>query len=238
MTAAHSVARPARRAVIAAAVAVAGSLLAPATARAEPSNQTLVLTGLAMAPPTYLLGVTLHEGSHALAAVTTGATVDILHLFPPGRDPSGTWRFGWTYVRGLRTTGDRVWFYLAPKATDAALIGGFAALVFTGAWPGNRYGQLALTVIATGLWVDFAKDVVLFAPTNDVVKAFDLLELTGWRQIPTRLAYAGMAVGLGLIVARGYQRTFDRSEDGSTIAPAMRASAALTRVFPIATGRF
>jgi hypothetical protein len=181
-----------------------------ASARAEPSDQRLVLTGIAMAPPTYVLGVTLHEGSHALAALLVGARVEQLHLFPPGIDPgTHAFRFGWTYVRGLRTRGDQVAFYLAPKVTDVALLGGFAALVLTGAWPHNAYGQLALTVLATGLWVDFSKDVVLFSRTNDVVKIFDLWCIKGWRQIPARLVYAGIVVGLGALVARGYERTFD-----------------------------
>ena len=191
----------------------------PAAAHAEPSDRALVLTGLALAPPTYLVGVSLHEGSHALAALMVGATVDSLHLFPPGRDPSTrTFRWGWTYVHGLRSDGQRTAFYIAPKVTDAALLGGFAALVFTGAWPHNRYGQLALTVFATGLWIDFAKDVVLFSPTNDVVKVFDLWCMTGWRQLPARLVYAGLVVGLGFIVARGYERTFDRTPDASPTA--------------------
>ena len=195
---------------------VAALVIGAGTARAEPSDRTLVLTGLAMAPPTYMIGVTLHEGSHALAAMMVGATVDSLHVFPPGRDPStGTFRFGWTYVHGLRTPAERIAFYIAPKVTDAVLLGGFAGLVFTGAWPGNRYGQLALTVFATGLWVDFSKDLVLFAKTNDVVKVFDQWCMTGWRQLPARLVYAGAVVGLGLIVARGYERTFDRPADAA-----------------------
>jgi hypothetical protein len=194
-----------KRALVVAALLIAG------TARADPSDRRLVLTGLAMTPPTYLVGVTLHEGSHALAAMMVGATVDSLHVFPPGRDPStGTFRFGWTYVHGLRTPAQRIAFYIAPKVTDAVLLGGFAGLVFTGAWPGNRYGQLALTVFATGLWVDFSKDLVLFSRTNDVVKVFNQWCMTGWRQLPARLVYAAAVVGLGLVVARGYERTFDR----------------------------
>src|SRR5439155_11672671 len=130
----------------------------------------------------------------------------------PGIDPhTNVFRFGWTYVHGLRTRGDRVFFYIAPKITDLALLGGFAALVYTRAWPGNRYGQLALTVGATGLWIDFAKDVVLFSPLNDVSQLFDQWCLHGWRQIPARLLYAAADVGLALVVARGYQRTFDSS---------------------------
>jgi hypothetical protein len=188
------------------------------TAAAEPDNTTLVYVGLAMAPPTYVAGVSLHEGSHALAAKLVGADVEELHLFPPGIDPhTKTFRFGWTYVRGLSSRGERAFFYVAPKITDAALLGGFAALVFTGAWPHNRYGQLALTVGATGLWIDFSKDVVLFSPQNDIVHFFDQLCLTGWRQWPARLVYAGVAGGLAYVVVRGYQKTFD--DPSPTAAP-------------------
>jgi hypothetical protein len=211
-----------KRAIVRAAMPAAmlvAMLVAP-VAHGEPSDRTLLWTGLALAPPTYLVGVTLHEGSHALAAELVGATVDVLHLFPPGRDPTtNTFRFGWTYVHGLRSRGDKLAFYLAPKVTNAALLGGFAALAFTGAWPHNRYGQLALTVFATGLWIDFAKDVVLFSPTNDVTKVFGLWCMTGWRQVPARLVYAGLAVGLGVIVARGYQRTFERTLDPPPATP-------------------
>ncbi len=197
---------------------ILGWLIAPGewtrTAVAEPSDRDLVWVGLALAPPTYLVGVSLHEGSHALAAALVGGTVVDMRLFPPGREPrSGKFRFGWTYVQGLQTRADRLLFFAAPKITDAALLGGFAALVLTDAWPRNRYGQLALTVFATGLWVDFSKDVVLFSPTNDVVKVFDLWCLTGWRQVPARLVYAAAVVGLGLVVARGYQRTFEDPAD-------------------------
>jgi hypothetical protein len=188
-----------------------------APARAEPTDRERVYWGLAMAPPTYLLGVSLHEGSHALAGKLLGAEITEVHLFPPRRDPkSGKFRFGWVYARGLRTKGDRILFYLAPKVTDAVLLGGFAALAFTNAWPENRYGQLALTVVATGLWIDFAKDLVLFSKHNDVVKAFHLWCMKGWKQIPARLVYAGAVAGLGYVVARGLQRTFD---DTSPAAP-------------------
>lgn len=177
--------------------------------QAEPSNERLALVGVAMAPADYLIGVSLHEGSHALMATLVGGTVEELRVFPPGIDPrTNTFRFGWTYVRGLHTRAAKIAFYLAPKLTDAALLGGYAALVFSDALPRNKYGQLALAVAATGLWVDFAKDVVLFSPHNDVSKAFSNGCLTGWRQVPARLAYAALDVGFALIVARGYQRLF------------------------------
>ncbi|MGN6105555.1 MAG: hypothetical protein ACTHU0_10655 [Kofleriaceae bacterium] len=205
------------------------ALVVPSPARAEPSDRTLVYTGLALIPPTYLLGVSLHEGSHALAAKLVGAEVLDVHLFPPGRDPrADKFRFGWTYVRGLRTKRDRALFYLAPKITDVALLGGFAGLVFTGAWPDNRYGQLALTVVATGLWVDFAKDVVLFSDKNDVVKAENLWCMTGWKRLPARLVYAGAIVGLGFVVAHGFRRTFGEPDD----------PVATTRALPIFTAAF
>lgn len=205
-------------------VVVAIALLGTPRASAEPSNRTLVYTGLALAPADYLLGVAIHEGSHALMAKLVGAEVTELHVFPPGRDPRGNWRFGWTYVRGLKTKGDRLAFFLAPKISDLLLLGGFAALVFTDAWPQNRFGQVALTVFGTGLWVDFSKDVLAFKKTNDVVKVFDLWCLRGWRQIPARLVYGALVVGTGLVVARGYQRTFDDDTTATRVMPLLRST--------------
>jgi hypothetical protein len=199
------------------AIACLGALAA--TAQAQPDNSTLVEVGIAMAPVDYLAGVALHEGSHALGAKLVGATVDELHVFPPGTDPHAhVFRFGWTYVHDLHTTSDRITFLIAPKITDTLLLGGFAALAFTDAWPANKYGQLALTVAATGLWIDFAKDVVLLSPQNDVTKILDLWCMTGWRQIPARLVYAALDVGLGYVVVRGYERLFDRNDPAGAAA--------------------
>lgn len=187
--------------------------LVAGTASAEPSNERLFYTGLLLAPPTYLVGVTLHEGSHAVMAKLVGADVEEVRLFPPGIDPKvNKFRFGWTYVTGLYGRTNKILFFIAPKITDAVLLGGFAALVLTSAWPENKYAQLALTVGATGLWVDFSKDVVLFSPHNDVVKVFNLWCMKGWKQLPARLVYAAAVGGFGYVVARGYQKTFDDRE--------------------------
>ncbi len=211
------------RALIVVAVLALGLGARARPAAAEPDNRDLVLVGLAMAPPTYLVGVTLHEGSHALAAMLVGGDVTEMRLYP-GVDPKvHKFRFGWTYVRGLRTRADKQFFYIAPKLTDALLLGGFAALVLTDTWPRNRYGQLALTVGATGLWVDFSKDVVLFSPHNDVVKLFSGWCMTGWKQLPARLVYASLVVASGYVVARSYQKTFGQQDDVMSV-PLLTAS--------------
>jgi hypothetical protein len=58
--------------------------------------------------------------------------------------------------------------------------------------------------------------VVLFSPQNDIVHFFDQLCLTGWRQWPARLVYAGVAGGLAYVVVRGYQKTFDEPSPTAT----------------------
>ena len=162
-----------------------------------------------------VIGVSLHESSHALAAVLLGAHVDTLHVFPPGIDPrADVFRFGWTYVHGLRSKRDTELFLLAPKLTDAILLGGFAALAFTSAWPSNKYAQLALTVGATGLWVDFAKDVVVVSPQDDVVR---VLHMWCVNTIAARAVYAVVDLGLALLVAKGYERTFTRDPAAVTM---------------------
>jgi hypothetical protein len=201
----------------------------PSSARAEPDNDDLLWAGLAMTPPTYFIGVVTHEGTHAIAAKLVGAEVTSIS-FLPGRDPqTGAFHFGLTRVRGLKGTGEKVFFYISPKLVDIALISGFGALVLTDNLPRNRYGQLALTVLATGFWVDFSKDIFAFRKSNDIVKVFDLWCITGWkRQLGARLVYAGAIAGLGYFVYRGYDKTFDEPDD-----PAPR-----TTMFPLLTTSF
>jgi hypothetical protein len=211
-------------------------LIASRAARAdEPSNTKLVLWGMAMAPPTYMVGVTLHEGSHALMAKIVGGHIEEIHLFPPGIDPKANkFRFGWVYATGLNSNTKKQLFYVAPKITDTLLLGGFAAFAFTDAWPQNKYGQLALTVFATGLWIDFAKDVILFSRKNDVAKMFNVWCMTGWKQVPGRLVYAAAIVGLGFVVWRGYDRTFFDDDPVST----PRSTASPPLVLPVLTSIF
>jgi len=211
-------------------VMIAALLLVAGSASADPDDDDLIYAGLAMTPPTYFIGVITHEGTHALAAKIVGADVTSI-TFLPGRDPdTGAFHFGLTKVTGLRTKGEKVFFYIAPKITDTLLLGGFAALILTDTWPKNRYGQLALTVLATGFWVDFSKDVLAFRKSNDIVKVFDLWCIHGWkRQLGVRLLYAGAIAGLGYFVYRGYDKTFtDPTPD-----PTPRAT-----MFPLLTTTF
>lgn len=202
--------------VLAGAAALA---VAPRPAAAEPSTGALVGVGIALALPTYAVGVSLHEGSHALAAKLVGAEVLSVSVLP-GRDSTGAFHFGLTRVRGLSSKAEKHFFYLAPKLTDTLLLAGFSGLVFTDAWPGNRYGQIALTVFATGLWVDFTKDVLSFSPANDIVKVMKLAGLESeWHRLPVRLGYATISVALAFSVARGYQRTFGDDDEAEMAAP-------------------
>lgn len=209
-------------------IAVVALLFMTSTARAEPDDTDLFWAGLAMTPPTYFIGVVSHEGTHAIAAKLVGAEV-VSVSFLPGRDPStGAFHFGLTRVRGLKGTGSKVFFYISPKIVDVAMLGGFGALVLTDAWPTNRYGQLALTVLATGFFVDFAKDVLAFRKSNDVVKIFDLwcIKSIG-QQFAVRMVYAGMIAGLGYLVYRGYDRTFTDPDDPTprtTVMPLFTSS--------------
>jgi hypothetical protein len=83
-----------------------------------------------------------------------------------------------------------------------------------------------LTVGATGLWVDFSKDLVLFSPHNDVVKGFRGWCMYGIKQLPARLVYGAAVVGFGYVVARGYQKTFDEQDT------------TMMRTLPLASGTF
>lgn len=181
----------------------------------EPTDGELVAGGLAMAVPTYFVGVVLHEGSHAVVAELVGADVTQLRLWP-GRNPrNGAFQFGWTRVTGLpRGRGTRILFLSAPKITDLLLLGGYGALYATDSMPDSEWLHLTLQVLATGLLVDFAKDVFVFHSANDMVRIYDYLGLDNeWKRLPARVVHAAASVGLGYLIWRGYEDLFAKNND-------------------------
>ena len=115
-----------------------------------------------MALPTYVIGVSLHESRtrsrpSCSAPMSTSSTCSRRASI---RTPTCFASAGRTSTGCARAARPSCSCSLRRSPTSL-LLGGFAALVFTSAWPSNKYGELALTVGATGLWVDFAKDVVV-----------------------------------------------------------------------------
>jgi hypothetical protein len=201
-----------------------------AAAAEEPSDRRIVMVGLALAVPTYLLGTVTHEGAHALSAELVGG--DTVYFRPwPGRDPNtGAFQLGLTRVRGLSGNGERLFFFMAPKLVDLALLGGYVALYESSAYPSGTYGQLVLTVLATGWWIDFAKDTLVFSRHNDLVKAMTIVGLkTEWQRLPARLGFAAASAGLGYLVLRGHERLFAVNDPQGEATPL---------VLPVLTGAF
>jgi hypothetical protein len=192
----------------------------------RPETAHLLLAGTAMAVPTYFIGVATHEGSHALTAVLAGATVQEFRVLPSRDAGSGVFYFGYVNYVGEISPAAQTLFYLAPKITDAALLGTYAALVFTGALPENRYGQLALAVLATGFWVDFSKDIPAFTPHADMVKAYRRIGLESeWARLPLRVLHAGLSAGAAYVVYRGFRGVFrDRDAVDMMALPIWRAT--------------
>jgi hypothetical protein len=204
------------RSAVALATAAALAMMMERPARAErPDTGHLVLAGITMAPVSYAIGVTVHEGSHALAATALGLDVTSMRLVPGIHPRTRRFYFGWVDVRGVRTTRQRALFLAAPKASGAVLLGAYAALVLTGAMPENRYGRLALAVVATGTWVDFSRDVVAWWPHNDTVRVYDAIGArTEWQRAPWRLLHAGLAALAAVPVVVGYRGVFE--DDAAT----------------------
>ncbi len=197
-------------------------LLAAGPARADerPETDHLVWAGVGFAVPTYFIGVAAHEGSHALAAELAGAEVDELHLLPGVHH--GHFYFGYVHTRGLTTTGERIFFLIAPKLVDVAVLGSYGAAVLTDSTPANHYGRLALAVLATGFWVDFSKDIPAFWSHSDVVKIYDLAgATTELRRLPLRLLHLGLSVAAGTAIWIGYQDVFaeDAPADSALLLP-------------------
>ncbi len=211
--------------------AALGSQVSAQVVEEAPTGK-LIAAGLAFALPTYAVGVIAHEGSHALAAKMVGAKVKQFSIIPGRYGPKKNFFFGYVRVTGLKTTRQRSFFWLAPKLTDLVLLGGFSALALTDNLPTNRYGALALTVFATGFWIDFSKDIISTRRSNDVVKTYNANGKTGeLSRFPFRLAHAALSIGAGYAVYRGFEHVFEtRSGDAE--------GAAAATILPLITGAF
>ena len=180
-------------------------------ARADdrPSDKKLILAGTAMGVPTYMIGVAVHEGSHALAGKMLGAKITDYSLIPGFHPRTGKFFFGYVTVQGLRSEGQRAFFLIAPKITDTILLSGFSLLYATDSLPSNYYAQTGVLVLATGFWVDFSKDIFAFWDHNDTVKVYKALGLkTELSRIPARLIHLSMSVAMGYAIYRGYEDLF------------------------------
>jgi hypothetical protein len=173
----------------------------------DSSTPALLAAGAGMAVPTYMLGVMWHEGTHALFASGFGAELLELRLYPSVY--RGHFYFGLTRWRGELSEGERAFTLVAPKLTDLVLLGGYAAIVAADALPDNDYAALALTVLATGAWVDFAKDLFSTNPTNDLIKVHTIYgHTTEWQRLPWRLVQGALSAAAGLVLYVGYADVF------------------------------
>ncbi len=185
-----------------------------AHAESRPSDGKLVLAGAAMGVPTYMLGVAVHEGSHALAGKMVGARVTDYSLIPGFHPRTGKFYFGYVTVHGLRSEGQRAWFLIAPKVTDIILLSSFSLLYATDSMPSNAYAQTGVLVLATGFWVDFSKDIFAFWDHNDTVKVYKAMGLESeWSRLPARIVHLGLSVALGYSIYRGYEDLFEDEPD-------------------------
>ncbi len=208
-----------RLCALATAAMIFGTPGGSAQAQDEAPTAKLVAAGFAMALPTYWLGVTAHEGSHALMGKLLGAKVTSFSVLPGRYGRKKTFYFGYVTVSGLRTDRQRTLFWLAPKLTDLLLLTGYAGLSLSGNLPDNRYGALALTVLATGFTIDFGKDVISRRRGNDMVKIYNAngaaTELT---RFPFRVAQAALTVASGYAIYRGYRHVLDDRTEPTVMA--------------------
>lgn len=182
----------------------------------EAGTAELIGAGAAMAVPTYFLGVAWHEGTHALVARSFGAEIVELRLLPGTRD--GHFYFGYTRWRGRLSRAETAFVLFAPKLTDLAILGGYTALWGAGALPDHDYGALALTVLATGAWVDFSKDIFSWNVANDLVKIHNLYgRRSEWRRLPYRLLHLGVSLAAAYVLYRSYDEIFGSSGSGSVL---------------------
>jgi len=181
------------------------------TGSKEPSALELIEIGLALALPEYAYGICQHEGLHALLANLFGARVTTLKLLPSETD--GHFRFGEVQWVGNLNPTQTTLIFLGPKFGDLLGLSAYAFLDLAGHLPSNKYAQLPLLVLATGLWVDLSMGIISLSNQNDMDRAYSLMGASNERaQFPYRLLHAAIAAGEGIPVLHGFLRLFGSEE--------------------------
>jgi hypothetical protein len=184
----------------------------------EPGRAAVVAVGTAMAVGAYFLALTWHEGAHALTVESMGGDVTRFSILPFTR--SGNLHFGETKFVGCSGTEELALVFLAPKAVDLLLLGGYTALLETDTLPANRWARLALGVVAAAAWVDFSQDTASTNPANDMVRFYELVDARGAHEsLPYRLVQGAIAVAAGIEVARGLYQVLAGRRRGAGPSP-------------------
>ncbi len=178
------------------------------TEDSKPSNSVLLQTAALLAVPTYFLGVTMHEGSHALAAKALGAD-DVSITILPTRTNKGMFALGKTHIGsfpGETVDKDFVWV-LAPKATDLLIMGIYSGILESGNMPKNKWAQLSLSMLGTLALLDFSKHIFATDPNNDMVWIYEKMGAKNESEkLPYRLIHTSLAIGGAIEVGKGWYR--------------------------------
>lgn len=200
---------------LAATLVVALTFAGPARAE-QLSDGEIVAWGAGFAVPTYFLGVTLHEGAHAVAAWSVGAHIEEIKLWPGFVD--GRFYFGYTRWSGALTRDEHVFALLGPTILELGLLGGYALLLDQDALPDDDRAALAVAMIPAIAWVDIVKNLISFNDTNDMMRVHALHGRTREVQrLPIRVLQLAVAVGGGVVLYRGARKIFDEP-DGTASA--------------------
>jgi len=174
----------------------------------------LFLTGVGLAPLELFLGITIHEGSHALWAKAMGAT--ILEFKPwPHVDRDGFY-FG-AMVNSTKkswSAKNHILIYAAPMVTDAVVLMTYGGLVLSDALPENKYAQMVMFVFAAGHLVDMTNHMVARNKHTDTAMIEKLLvKDKGWKKWQARLMMRGsqavmITAGTAFLI-RGAMKIFE-----------------------------
>jgi hypothetical protein len=139
----------------------------------QDDNWPYILGGVAMAPLALVLGTTIHEGSHALAATAFGARVTDFRVIPFKDKTNGYFyfgRMGYNYEGVEWPDTNQAWISAAPMFTDAAITTVCSSLAFSGTLPKNRWAKTGLTVFCLLPTVDLINHIKATSSNTDLVK--------------------------------------------------------------------
>lgn len=139
----------------------------------------MTLAGLGMAIPEFFLNTFIHEGAHALVAMSFGNKIVEFQPYPHMKD--GQFFFGRMRRQGNLTAEEDLWVSAAPMLTDAVMISLLFGISIGGKFPKNQMAAMAMLVFSAGFVVDLINHVQSTNPSSDIMKLEKRLsQATGW----------------------------------------------------------
>lgn len=186
---------------------------------AKELDKKKLVVGIAALVPAYFAHVVIHEGTHALTAISQGATITDFRFWPSISNDHFYWGLVTANWPGEPSEAKKAIFDIAPQITNVILFSATETLFATGAVPMDSYGAVLLFVFGeAATWLSF---------TSTAIHSVDIANFetsTGLHPAITRSIGAAISLAGLYFMARRAHKIFWKSKSPPKVSDRFQPS--------------